>query len=536
MKKTYLFKQSREPRVVLWNYLILLLLFGCGSVFGQTPTPSPWEDSPRSAMQMLIHYTQVPITQIPPLFESRSLPRSELKSELKSELLQVKRFLEILDLYGQVDLNRVSKDPKGKLEDGLEPSREKVAKIQVGGRTVDIYLTLKEAGGSRQWVVEKETFKNVVSLDLPQPRMVFAQWFPEKWALTEWGGLAVWQWIGVGIFITLGLGLASLLHVLLRKKILSWLLPNQFKEAQVFFSKIKSPLIWCLTLIVFQTLLPLLEFPLLLRQGVHFLGRFCYLGLGLLVTIRFIQFALEHYGQYLKKNEKWGGVAMLPSAQKILNTLVFAVFLLLFLRAAGFDVSGLIAGLGVGGLAVAFGGQKTLENLFAGVRVLLDQPIRVGDLGKFGATQGTVEEIGLNSVRVRTPERSLVTISNTEFAQMKIENLQKRDKTYFKSTLLMAHPVSTSVLESVLLGMRHTLCQKEWVEPDSSWVHFTQFLSQGIQVESNAYFLTTDHTQFLKFREILLLEFMKILESHSVSLLASPLPMESMVQSPKSSP
>ena len=113
-------------------------------------------------------------------------------------------------------------------------------------------------------------------------------------------------------------------------------------------------------------------------------------------------------------------------------------------------VASLLAGLGIGGIALAFGAQKTVENLFGGVVIITDQPVRVGDLCRFGTRVGTVEDIGLRSTRLRTPERSMVSIPNAEFASGQIENLSLRDGYRFEQNMTVDYSQHPDSRESML--------------------------------------------------------------------------------------
>src|ERR1700734_4246148 len=108
----------------------------------------------------------------------------------------------------------------------------------------------------------------------------------------------------------------------------------------------------------------------------------------------------------------------------------------------GFNMTTALAGLGIGGIAVAFAAQKTLENLFGGVSLLADEVIRVGDVCRFGDRTGTVEDISLRSTRIRTPERSALSIPNGSLATMNIENLSRRDKILFNTKLGLRYETS----------------------------------------------------------------------------------------------
>ena len=125
----------------------------------------------------------------------------------------------------------------------------------------------------------------------------------------------------------------------------------------------------------------------------------------------------------------------MPLARRALKAFVVLIALLAVFQNLGFNATGILAGLGVGGLAVALAAQKSLENLFGGLSLIADQPVRVGDMCRFGSQQGTVEDIGLRSTRVRTLDRTVVTIPNADFATMQLENLAARDRMRLTATI-----------------------------------------------------------------------------------------------------
>ena len=119
--------------------------------------------------------------------------------------------------------------------------------------------------------------------------------------------------------------------------------------------------------------------------------------------------------------------------ERILKALIFVVGVLAVLGSLGFNMSTALAGLGIGGLAIGFGAQQTIANLFGGVSVLGDEVFRVGDVCRFGDRTGVVEDIGLRSTRIRTEERTLLAIPNGTVATINLENLSRRDKILFKT-------------------------------------------------------------------------------------------------------
>ena len=125
---------------------------------------------------------------------------------------------------------------------------------------------------------------------------------------------------------------------------------------------------------------------------------------------------------------------------------------------AGFNISTIVAGLGVGSLEVALAAQKTLENVIGAITLYTARPISPGDFCRFGTIKGTVEEIGLRSVTLRTPDRTLVTVPNAMFSSADVENISSRDRIRYFKQLQLQMPTSAQL--RVILGELRTLSHR----------------------------------------------------------------------------
>jgi MscS family membrane protein len=219
--------------------------------------------------------------------------------------------------------------------------------------------------------------------------------------------------------------------------------------------------------------------------------------------------------------------------ERIVKALVFVMALFFILGILGFNMSTALAGVGIGTLAVGFGAQKSIENLFGGVSVLGDEVIRVGDVCKFGDRTGTVEDIGLRSTRVRTEERTLLAIPNGTVATINVENLSRRDKMLFK-TMLGLHPNSSADhLHYVLSEIRRALENHAKIEKQTIRVRLTELAPSSINVELVCYVLTLNFDEFAAIREELLLRIMNLVEDSGTSLAS---PSQTLYLSPDSGP
>jgi MscS family membrane protein len=194
------------------------------------------------------------------------------------------------------------------------------------------------------------------------------------------------------------------------------------------------------------------------------------------------------------------------------KVVLLAVGLLVVLQNLGFQVTGIVAGLGIGGLAIALAAQKTVENLFGGATILADHPVRVGDFCKFGDKMGTIEEIGLRSTRVRTLDRTVITVPNGEFSQAQIENYGVRDRIRLYLILGLRYETSAEQLRHVLAGLRRILHSHPMVDREPGRVRFVGFGAHSLDLEVFAYVLTSDWSEFLGVREDIYLRFMDVVK------------------------
>jgi MscS family membrane protein len=177
-----------------------------------------------------------------------------------------------------------------------------------------------------------------------------------------------------------------------------------------------------------------------------------------------------------------------------------------------------LAGLGVGGIAVALAAQKTVENFIGGITLYADQPVRVGEFCRFGGTVGTVEEVGLRSTRVRTLERTIVTIPNSEFSNLQIENFARRDCIWYHPTLNVHYETTPDQIRYILVEARRMLYAHPKVDSASARIRFVGFGRSSLDLEVFSYVTVTDYGEYLEVAEDLNLRLMDIVAAAGSSL------------------
>jgi small-conductance mechanosensitive channel len=183
----------------------------------------------------------------------------------------------------------------------------------------------------------------------------------------------------------------------------------------------------------------------------------------------------------------------------------------------GVPVSGIVTGLGVGGIAVALAAQTTLQNLLGGVILVTDRPLRVGDFCSYGDRVGTLEAIGLRSSRIRSLDRTLVTIPNADLAALHIENYAFRDRILLKTDFGLRYETRPDQLRCVLADIRAMLIAHPKVFPEPARARFTGMGQSSLDIKLFAYVRTADFNEFLGIREDLMLRIIDIVERAGAS-------------------
>jgi MscS family membrane protein len=204
------------------------------------------------------------------------------------------------------------------------------------------------------------------------------------------------------------------------------------------------------------------------------------------------------------------------------DALVIFIGLLATLRLFAVDATPALAGLGVGGIAVALAAQKTLENVIAGASLIFDQAVRVGDTLKMGEFTGTVDHIGLRSTRLRTMERTIVSIPNGQLANANLETLSARDKFWFRHVVGLRYETTAADLHSLLEGLRVLLKRDRCIDPTSVRVRFFRLGTSSLDIEVVAYVLAADWNQFLELQEDLLFGVMETIAHAGVQVAFPP--------------
>ncbi len=413
-----------------------------------------------------------------------------------------------------IDVEELSADPEGRFDDRLPAYRERVGTIETRkGKTEVLLQRAEREDGVYIWRFAGVTIAKIPDLWGEFGYGWLERLLPEFFIEFELLSVALWQWIALLVLVLL-VAIASWLVTVA----LVWLLRPLVRRTEtpiddLLIERGAGPIRLILAVAIFRAaLLPLGLEVEIVEFAAGVLGVVFVLAVAWLL-IRAIDILAERIEQRLVERGQDSATAAVPPGRKAVKAIIAALAFVAILDKFGVSVTALVAGLGVGGIAVALAAQKTIENLFGGVTLYGDRPVRVGDFCKFGDKIGTVEEIGIRSTRVRTLDRTVVTIPNAEFSNLQLENFAQRDRMRLFATIGVRYETTPDQLRYILVQVRKLLYAHERVTAEPARIRFVGFGAYSLDLELFAYVDTEDWNEFLGIREDIFLRIMDIVES-----------------------
>jgi MscS family membrane protein len=407
---------------------------------------------------------------------------------------------------------------EGTPQEGVALLHQKLGTMSAGDVEVDLdMIRVPDPAAGKIWLISSETLAKLPELyDQAEARQVESK-LPRFLVRYQFAGMPLWQWAALLIGVPLAAGLGWVLLALLEIPVRWWARRRGRLEVANWRS-VSGP-VWLLAgTLVHQVFVVYLRMPLLSRHYYFEVTSTALILSATWIGWRFARWSLRRVRTRALARGHAGTGTLMLLGERILKFVIFILGVLAILGNLGFNMSTALAGLGIGGLAIGFGAQKTIENLFGGVSVLGDEVFRVGDTCKFGDRTGVVEDIGLRSTRLRTEERTLLAIPNGTVATINLENLSRRDKILFKTSFGLRPESKADHVRFVLSEVRKLLYSHPKIETKTVRVRLTEIAGTALNMEVLCYVLTQDFNEFAAVREDLLLRIMDIVEGAGGSL------------------
>jgi MscS family membrane protein len=425
----------------------------------------------------------------------------------------------ILNSDSHFDILRLSQSPEGNLADDANPALEHIAAIPKDGESVNIDLERVELQpGNPVWLFSPTTVSAIPSLAPATSQSAFEAKLPSFLVNTVLLETPIWKWIAlvaVAAFVLFLFHSAGHLLVLVLKKV------SVHSETAARWRLIQSvlhPLLVLLSTLVFGVVEQIIDPSALSRL---------YIGRAILLAvvwsfawcfINLVDLFLSRLDALLDPRQRMVSHSLIYMGRRAAKVAIFAIAAIIILDNWGYNMTTIIAGLGVGGIAVALAAQSTIANVFGGVSVIADRPVMVGDFGNFGGVIGNIEDIGMRSTRVRTLNRTLMSIPNASFAGMNLENYAERDKILFNPTLQIKRDTPKDKIRPLIKKIEDMLKADKRIEIGPSPIRITGLTAAAFSLEIFAYARTADINEFYGIEADLFLEINDALASSGIEL------------------
>jgi len=497
-------RAAADPSAANAAKAVLIASGGSSSTIEEKVAP----DSPRAAMSDFTQLTRSgDYTKA-----ARYLDLSSVESSDGPVL--AKRLRDVLDRHLFIDLEKLSPNPHGNTEDGSPPDRDDLGSVPgATGKPELVTIARRVDRSGARWVFSAATVAKVDAWYAHLENRWLLDHLP-KWSL-RFGPheLRWWQWLALVPLVVTGLLVGLAITRVSRLVIKHWLPRHSTEIAR----KLRGPATLAWTVITSYALLPWLGLyepaEAFVRRGLSasfLVALFWALWQGVELSLHTMTSA-----HWVKSSHTAASLMLLGA--KLGKFVVAAFALVAVLAELGYPVTSLITGLGIGGVALALAAQKTVENLFGAFSLAIDQPFREGDAIVVDSVTGTVESIGLRSTRIRTVDRTLITIPNGKLAEMRVETITARDRMRFYCVLGVTHSPAKQISQ-ILQGIERLLRENSLVIADSVSVRLISLTDSAMNLEIVAMLETSDNAKFLEVRQGLLLGIIEVVDDAGSSL------------------
>jgi MscS family membrane protein len=410
-------------------------------------------------------------------------------------------------------LDSLSRDPQGRLDDGLPPNQDLLTGVRegTGSFSIQVVRTDDDHGG-KIWLISRKTLATIPETYDSLEFSDLEKKLPRTLTKNRFLYMPLWQWLAILIAIPIAVAIAWLLSLIPRFVLRYYRKKNGVTTLPPVRLLHIGPGTLLLSAFIHYIFVFLIGASIVYRQYYRrVLWVFFAVGAYWLIT-RITRNVSTRVISRLTASGRMGERSVVSLMRRVLEVLAFIIIGLIVLSSLGVNVTAALAGLGIGGLAVGLGAQKTFENLLGGISILTDKALQIGDACRIGDQRGTVEDIGLRSTKLRTEERTVVTIPNGTVAAAVLENFRQRDKILFRQTVRLRYDLAPDHIRYALHELRAALKQNNRVEDATSRVRLLRFVDTGMDVEIYAYILVRDYAEFLALQEDMLLSIADTLE------------------------
>lgn len=463
-------------------------------------------NSPRHAMHLHLHY----------------LSQESYQPELAAKAFQVQdpqlgveaaiQLKEILDAKGYfIDLSNVP------AEASYTDSISGLARYTPLSSWPELYLIKTELG----WQYSAKSIGSI-QRDFATVHTILTRqlmkWFPAGHAAAPWPGFHLWQYVGFAVVLLL-LWLIHRIQMWLMEKIVYYLIKSPVipKEVRMATHKMLIPLSYYFLTLSVVFFLPSLILPLPVSRVVFWMLRLAVPILMTFAAYRTVDLLMVILKRKAEKTESTLDDQLVPLLRKFLKALVLVLGVVWVLSRLDFNVTALLAGVSLGGLAFALAAQDTIKNMFGSLLIFLDKPFQVGDWIQADSIDGTVEEVGFRSTRVRTFANSVIYVPNGKISDMMVNNMGMRKFRRFNTTLGLEYGTPAEKIQLFVEGLKQIVLEHPSTRKDYYEIHLNGFGAYSIDVLFYIFFEVPNWSEELKARQDVLFKVLELASSLDVS-------------------
>lgn len=332
--------------------------------------------------------------------------------------------------------------------------------------------------------------------------------------LNQFGGITGEQWLLAALALAAGWALKKI-AVLVIKKLIKFAERTEGDFDDILLTAVRRPIGWLCFLLgvwVALTILPLPNEPVDIDRFFFSFMKSTTIFVGFWMLVRIVS-GFMRAAEAKANLTKTDGAGIIPLGRKMIVVVMWVVATLIALQNIGYSVTSLLAGIGLGGAAIALAAKDTLANFFGSIVIFVDKPFVVGEWVKVGGIEGTVEELTLRVTRIRTFERSLITVPNSDLTTKPIENFSRMEKRRIMFEIGISSVTPVETLESAIERIRTHIAKDERLHAEPQHVYLSRFDEASLKIFVLCFTMSTDYTEFLQARHTLLLNIKREFET-----------------------
>lgn len=437
--------------------------------------------------------------------------RRSLQKDKERERV-VKTLQKLLDQGGDIiPYSWISDKSTGRTDDDLASGQDLVGTVTANGKVINLFVeNTQKPDDPAVWQFSRETADSIAAITT-EDIVLLNRVLPDALQDRLLAGVPVGHWLAVIVLIALSYLLAWSIILLIQSIIRLLWRKARTEPTHGIVKAFGLPFRLYLAVWFFVALSQQIGISIIVRQRFSTITVTVGLIAVLLLLWRLTDFISNFSKERMSRRGRISAISVILFLRRTAKVALIILGGIAVLSAIGVDVTTWWAALGIGGIALALGAQKTVENFVGSVTLIADQPVRVGDFCKVGGVTGTIEQIGIRSTKIRTGERTVVTIPNGQFASEMIENYAHRDRFLFAPTLDVRYETTPDQIRYLLVEIRAMLYGHPMVSNDPAKVRFTALGESSLKISVWSYIEAPNFDTFQEIQEDLLLRIMDII-------------------------